>query len=74
MRPPRIAAEYEDHKDKKMRELEASMRPPRIAAEYAAARRQLYSWQHSGFNEAAANRGGIRFLQMVETNVVGPLQ
>ncbi len=59
MRPPRIAAEYRGAERGLHRRFRASMRPPRIAAEYH--NEWLENPQtRQRFNEAAANRGGIR--------------
>jgi len=59
MRPPRIAAEYAAEQALSLAHGGASMRPPRIAAEYST--RHAVDGRHvTSFNEAAANRGGIR--------------
>ena len=59
MRPPRIAAEYLEYDGTHLQLTDASMRPPRIAAEYGMGRATGAGYGGS-FNEAAANRGGIR--------------
>ncbi len=61
MRPPRIAAEYANEMYTESIEHIASMRPPRIAAEYKKKAGPAQS-PVERFNEAAANRGGIRLL------------
>src|SRR3990172_4368860 len=59
MRPPRIAAEYSRLSRFDLIYRDASMRPPRIAAEYSQDQVSCYAC-YTRFNEAAANRGGIR--------------
>ncbi len=73
MRPPRIAAEYESQDDSDGAAEEASMRPPRIAAEYTASA-WVGSISTDGFNEAAANRGGIHMAAIKPTGSIASLQ